>query len=89
MAEWARSAQVRFLGGARMSNEDHTITPAERAQNARNKLSNAIDQISSALGELLVVVGNKHDATDAVSTALERTRVAAAKVDIVIKRVPR
>lgn len=55
---------------------------------AREVIAQAIVGLEIALADVAVVTGTAHDAARSISAALDQTRVAGAKIDLVIKRIP-
>lgn len=55
---------------------------------AQDRLRASIGHLESAYTDVERVVGSAHDAAIAVRTALVQARVADAKLELVIKRIP-
>lgn len=63
-------------------------TEHARVVSARVRLEAAIHLVAAASAEVAVTVGSQHDAARSVAAALQQGRVALAKLDLVIRRMP-
>jgi hypothetical protein len=60
-----------------------------RAVAARTRLQLAIDAITAARAEISVTIGEHHVATGALTEALQSARIAAARLDILVRFIAR
>ena len=67
------------------------MTSAQRREfvgAARELVNEAIARLDAATGDVAAAVGVEHDAAKAVTEALRATRIAGAKIELLIKRIP-
>lgn len=63
-------------------------TRRSHAESARHRLASVIVDLELARDEVTAVVGATHDAASSITKLVLEARVAAAKLDLLIRRLP-